>query len=61
MPNSIRLKEKFKKIWREDLAQPQGRLLTKLAKVFTLTTLSRIRSKTTYSRIWSLWFDRRTI
>ena len=33
MPNSIRLKEKFEKFG-EDLAQPQGNPLTKLAKVF---------------------------
>ena len=63
MLNSIRLKEKNlkKKIWREDLAQPQGEPLTKLAKVFTLTSSSRIRSMTTSSRIWILQFDQRTI
>ena len=60
MLNSIRLKEKFEKFG-EDLAQPQGNPLTKLAKVFTLTTLSRVRSTTTSSRIWSLWFNQRTI
>ena len=48
MLNSIRLKEKKtlrKKIWREDLAQPKGDQQTKLAKFFTLTTLSRIISR----------------
>ena len=47
MLNSIRLKEKNleKKIWREDLAQPRGDPQTKLAKFFTLTTLSRIISR----------------
>ena len=34
-----------KKIWREDLAQPRGDPQTKLAKFFTLTTLSRIISR----------------
>ena len=60
MSSSIRLNEKFEKNWWEDLAQPQGNLLTKLAKVFTVTTLSRIRSTTTSSRIWILWFNQPT-
>ena len=50
-----------KKIWREDLAQPQRDPLTKLAKVFTSTTLSQISSMKTSSRIWILWFDQRII
>ena len=50
-----------RKIWREDLAQSQGNPLAKLAKVFTLTTLSRIRSMTTSGRIWILRFNQRTI
>ena len=54
-------KKSKEKIWREDLAQPQGDPLTKLAKVFTLTSSSRIRSMTTSSRIWILQFDQRTI
>ena len=58
---SIERKNLKKKIWREDLAQPQGDPLTKLAKVFTLTSSSRIRSMTTSSRIWILQFDQRTI
>ena len=57
----IERKNLKKKIWREDLAQPQRDPLTKLAKVFTLTTLSRIISMTTSSTIWILWFDQRTI
>ena len=58
---SIERKNLKKKIWREDLAQPQGDPLIKLAKVFTSTTLSRISSMKTSSRIWILWFDQRTI
>ena len=50
-----------RKIWREDLVQSQGNPLAKLAKVFTLTTLSRIRSMTTSGRIWILRFNQRTI
>ena len=57
----IERKNLKKKIWREDLAQPQRDPLTKLAKVFTLTTLSWIISMTTSSTIWILWFDQRTI
>ena len=57
----IERKNLKKKIWREDLVQPQRDPLTKLAKVFTLTTLSRIISMTTSSTIWILWFDQRTI
>ena len=55
---SIERKNLKKKIWREDLQRDP---LTKLAKVFTSTTLSRISSMKTSSRIWILWFDQRTI
>ena len=41
--------------------RPTSREPAKLNKVFTSTTLSRIRSTTTSSRIWILWFNKRTI